>query len=48
MGEISDNQFNGSIEIGPEVTMLAVLRHLHCKVWFLQGVRPADLQVAHG
>lgn len=48
MGEISGNQINGAIEIRPEVTMLSVLRHLSCKAWFLQGLRAADLQVAHG
>lgn len=48
MDEISDNQFNGAIEIRPEVAMLSVLRHPHCKSWSLEGVRLADLQVEHG
>lgn len=34
MESIPDDQFNGTIEIRPEVTMLSVLRHLNYKAWF--------------
>lgn len=47
MDEISGNQFNGAIEMRSEITMLSVLRHIHCRFGFFQEVRPADLQVAH-
>jgi hypothetical protein len=34
MANAQDNDFTGSIEIRPEVTMLSVLRHLNYKPWF--------------